>query len=325
MIILEVLKKIEEITIPLLQDKFKKMQSAFGLLSEGESSASEDSPLPDKLISAIDETVTAKVASLDPAPVEPVQVLSKAERFKKECDEARNRALAKKNLGEIKVSVGNNNADDFVKSNPDDNTKNFSHQNVKRTLGIDYDIVTSKTGPGQPAIWLRCKKNGNKSSRDVADGVLSDRTPYANKLGAEWAVDNEDNIFARLAYLKRKQLLSAYKFGKSARFFVNLNDGTEETYNALQNATNADIRVKRANYIKTCTVVRIDAPKLFEQLPDDVIGDTAAMKKVASNTAFYIDKKIHEYTEAELANRRTFAGRDIEVAAGTRSLRWNVV
>ena len=100
-----------------------------------------------------------------------------------------------------------------------------------------------------------------------------------------------------------------------------MNDGNIELYNAIQNAAPDGVKNARNEYIRSCTTLQVDAPKLFAELPDNVVNDNAAIAKIVARTAYYIDGVVKDYTEAELNARRV--EQNVEVMPGTRGLRWN--
>ena len=315
-----------ETDVPMLRENFKKMQNILGFDSsdsDGDSSDDEDVALPIKLKDAIKEAVNEAVPEAA-AVVEPAQPESPVDRFHHEVNAARNRAIETKNRGELRIAIGKDANDRYMSVNPDDNRKkDFNHRDIKALLGIEYTVTGAKTGPGQPTIWVRVHCDGHHSARDMADWVLQNRGDFAGEVGIEWACHQEDNILKRLVFLKRRQIISSFNFGKSARFFVRMNDGNNELYNSVMNAGPNEVKNARNEYIKSCTTLQIDAPKLFAELPDNVVNDNAAIAKIVAKTAYYIDGVVKDYTQAELDARRVAQVQNVEAMPGTRGLRWN--
>ena len=125
----------------------------------------------------------------------------------------------------------------------------------------------------------------------------------------------------RLIFLKRRQIISSFNFGKSARYFIRMNDGNIELFNAVTNAAPGEVKNARNEYIRSCTTLQVDAPKLFANLPDEVVNDHAAIAKVVARTAYYIDGAIKDYTDEELNARRV--DQNVDIMPGTRGLRWS--
>ena len=297
-------------------DMLNRIQNVLGL-SDDEDSDDENADTA-KLI--------ATLQGLEIFPTTEPTTYEPKDHFQFNCDEAKARADQVKNDGSLKINVVNSARNEFICSDPNDNTKeDFNHAALKRILNCNYTVINQKISPGAPTIWIRCHRQGTSNSRQIANSILDDRKRFKGKLGINWNIPRIDDIHAKLITLKRKQIIANFKIGKGGMYIANFNDGDENLYNKLVNSQEADIPNARSAYIRSCTFLKIFDPAGFRLLSDETLKNYDLVKKVATRDAFYYNGEIIDYSDEVLAGRRSArAGIAETVTAepGCRNLRW---
>ena len=305
--------------VDMNSEMLTRLQSVLGLSDDEDSD--DDNGDTARLIATLKSLDIAPTSASTPVTYEP------KEHFIYNCDEAKARADQAKNDGALRINVVNNARNEFITTDPDDNTKeDFNHAALKKILKCNYTTINKKISPGSPTIWIRCHRQGSANSREIANSILDDRKRFKGKLGINWNISRIDDLHPMLITLKRKQILANFKIGKGGMFIANFNDGDENLYNDLVNSQEAGIADARAAYIKSCTFLKIADPSGFRLLSDVTLKNFDLMKKVAKREAFYYNGEIIDYSDEELASRRSArGGADGAVTAepGCRNLRWN--
>ena len=314
--------------IKKIDDNFNKVQVLLGLQDlDIPNISNEDlaNNLQTAVSTAIEDSVNRKIdAAITSNPkINPAIANTPAENFASAVEEVRNRVSVIKNEGGLRVVISNSAKNTYVKVQLTEDTENFDTRALAVLLGANFNVVFRKFSPGQPTIWIRVHKGTSNSPRDAANEILENRDSYAGKVGVSWAVNVIDDITVRLLYLKRRQIISNFKIGKSGFFFIDLNDGDQTLYDALATAVGSDLKTKRNLYIKSCTSIKIEAPQQFKQLSEDIIRDTNKMKAIKEKKAFYWNGEFHEFTQEELKKfSKTGLLNNVTAAMGTRDLKW---
>ena len=275
---------------------------------------------------AIEDSVNRKIdeAIVANPNLNPCDKKTPAECFASAAEEVRNRVSVVKNEGGLRVAISNTSRNTYIKVQPEDDTENFDTRALAVLLSANFSVVYRKLSPGQPTIWIRVNKGSHSSPREAANAILEDRVSYAGKAGISWAINVIDDITARLLFLKRRQVISNFKIGKSGYFFADLNDGDQQLYESLATVTGSELKAKRNEYIKSCTSIKIEVPQQFKLLDEDIILDSDKMKLIKERKAFYWSGEFHEFTQSELKKFSKNGGllSDVTAAMGTRDLKW---